>query len=418
MLAYRDNGRLESGHRLKADLQRAVERVACDNTGDCALEALLRAGELEGALADAQHPSENSVARVTDAMAACVLLGRDNDRHAQDAAPLDALEVPRRVRADAPEGYAYSALDPRAYDGLIDQLGPIDSNVFVIGVRSIGTSLGAIVSEGLRARVFGADEHSWPASWTQLERIKALSEDGRALDKFEGLPPYCDAAIARAWALEQAGFGPALQRARRGFVRFSWVAGRAAQSGDLDPAVLAELARYCAFRLRTFGVASADPAPIAEMLRVNIEETFGVDVGDQIPIAIEAPIIPDARMQPHEWCFSRQGRLIKFDGHGHGDGQLLPGPTDVCWDLAGAIVEWDMDDDQRDALVSRFERLAGIRVRSRLDSYLVAYAALRIGEMSLALPGARDGEATRIAFERARYGRRLERLLQARGLLC
>jgi hypothetical protein len=37
--------------------------------------------------------------------------------------------------------------------------------------------------------------------------------------------------------------------------------------------------------------------------------------------------------------------------------------------------------------------------------------------MSLALASAQYGEIERIAFERARYGRRLERLLQARGLL-
>jgi hypothetical protein len=540
MLAYRDHGRAESGSQFKAELLRALARVDSDSSGERALEALLRAGELECALADARDPSASRVARVTDAMAAHVLAGHASDRHPRDSLRIEALSVPSRLRASVPEGYAYYALDPAAYADLVDQLGPLHSRVLVIGVRSIGTSLGAIVCEALlargalasrisvrpeghpwartlrwsaqeralverardaeaqfivvdegpglsgstflsvadalselgiassrialfcshapdparltaedaatrwaryrsyaarglhsaapqdrdlsagawRKRVFGADPLRWPASWIQLERIKWLSEDGRSLDKFEGLPPYCEAPSARASALEQAGYGPALQCCRRGFLRFEWIEGRAARSGDLDRSVIAELARYCAFRSRSFAVADADPAPIIRMLRANIQEAFGLDVGEQIPIAIETPIIPDARMQPHEWCFSSGGRLIKFDGHAHGDGHLLPGPTDVCWDLAGAIIEWEMDPSHRDALVAEFERAAGARVRSRLDGFLVAYAALRVAEMSLALLGAAAPEALRLSRARARYARQLERLLQTRGLLC
>jgi hypothetical protein len=76
-----------------------------------------------------------------------------------------------------------------------------------------------------------------------------------------------------------------------------------------------------------------------------------------------------------------------------------------------------MDQAQQDTFVCQFERLAGARAHSRLTGFLVAYAALRVGEMSLALASAQYAEIERIAFERARYGRRLERLLQARGLL-
>jgi hypothetical protein len=538
MLAYRDSSRSLSADSLRVELLRVLGRVDCDNSGDSTLEALLRAGELECALADAGHPSTARIARVTDAMAARLLSGPGPDLRGETS--LESLALPDRLQAKTPEGFAYYALDPFAYAQLVEQLGALDASVpmAVIGVRSIGTSLGAIVSESLHARgimaarssvrptghpwartmqwtrperifverardagaqfivvdegpglsgstflavaeaiealgvsrgrialfcshqphtprlkardaqqrwarfrcyapeacaspqaehdlsagawrrhVYGPDQRAWPASWTQLERVKRLSEDGHCVDKFEGLPPYCEAALARAWTLEQAGFGPALLRTRRGFARFEWVDGQAARSGDLDASVIAELARYCAFRLRTFGVSSADPEPIADMLRTNVQETFGVDVGDRIPLAIVAPVIPDARMQPHEWCFSQRGRLMKFDGHGHGDGHLLPGPTDVCWDLAGAVVEWDMDRHQQDALVTRFEQLTGARVRSRLTSYLVAYAALRIGEMSLALLSAQCEEIERIAHERARYGRRLEGLLQGCKLL-
>ncbi|HEY2733280.1 MAG TPA: hypothetical protein VGI70_04810, partial [Polyangiales bacterium] len=267
-----------------------------------------------------------------------------------------------------------------------------------------------------RSYVYGSDQRAWPASWTQLERVKRLSADRDHLDKFEGFPPYCDAALRRAFAIEQAGFGPTLHRIRRGFARFAWIEGRPLAACDLNEAILTELARYCAFRSRTFPAADGDPAALEAMLRVNVEETFGVDIGDRIPLAIETPVVPDARMQPHEWR-ARAGRMIKFDGHGHGDGHLLPGPTDVCWDLAGAIVEWNMDAHAQDALVSLYERLSGERVRSRIDSFVAAYAACRIGEMSLARMSADELERTRIERQRALYGRRLERVLQALGLL-
>ncbi|HEX4355281.1 MAG TPA: hypothetical protein VHZ95_20260 [Polyangiales bacterium] len=534
MLAYRDAVRFESGEQLRCELLRAIDRVDHDTHGDCALEALLRAGELECALADAAHPSASEVAHLTDALAARVI----GARHLAEvrAASLAGLDLPDRLRVKTPEGFAYYALDPLSYARAIEQLGLIHARVAVIGVRSIGTSLGAIVSEALcardvlagrisvrpsghpwarslrldpherafiesyaaadalflivdegpglsgstflsvaealedvgvarerivflcshsvdperlvaenaalrwtryrsyapiesaadsgndlsagawRSRLYGSDQRDWPASWTQLERVKRLSADGRHLDKFEGLPPYCDAAIARAFALEQAGFGPTLHRMRRGFARFAWLDGRPLSARDLNPTILTELARYCAFRTRTFPATGATPAPLEEMLRVNTEETFGIDIGDRIPLAIETPVVPDARMQPHEWSASA-GRMIKFDGHGHGDGHLLPGPTDVCWDLAGAVVEWNMDSHQEDMLVELYERLTGARVRSRLDGFIAAYAAVRIGEMSLARMSADELERMRIEQQRALYGCRLERQLQARGLL-
>ncbi len=48
-----------------------------------------------------------------------------------------------------------------------------------------------------RARVFG-DERNWPASWTQMEKLKFLSNDGQRLLKFEGFGRFGKEVHSRA----------------------------------------------------------------------------------------------------------------------------------------------------------------------------------------------------------------------------
>jgi hypothetical protein len=111
------------------------------------------------------------------------------------------------------------------------------------------------------------------------------------------------------------------------------------------------------------------------------------------------------------------GRYYKVDGHGDGDGHLLPGPCDACWDLAGAIVEWRMSESQSEAFVSAYERETRDLVHRRLPNYLVAYCALRVGELSLAALSAGADEAPRIERARTEYRNAVGYLLRKRGVL-
>jgi thiamine kinase-like enzyme len=88
-------------------------------------------------------------------------------------------------------------------------------------------------------------------------------------------------------------------------------------------------------------------------------------------------------MHPHEWIES-DGRLIKLDANSHGDDHFFPGPCDIAWDVAGAIVEWDMDSEAREYFVNEYIRESGDRVQSRLNSYLLAYATFRMGWSKMA----------------------------------
>jgi hypothetical protein len=542
MLVYRDTKRERAVSELKTDLLDMFGRADRGASDELALEALLRAGELECGLADLTTPHELNTrvaSRLTDALAKQCLAGVAENPPVASVRPLLAsMRLPERVRVGTPEGYAYYRLDPRTYAACASsmELGAVPCAV--IGIRSIGTSLSAIVSAALRQRgveasrvtvrpsghpwsrqlsldprlyhwvrlwlgraaqylivdegpglsgstfvavaraleaagvpasritficshmpspaaftsetarrtwdryrtlaaapspidaardlsagawrrwVFGADQRRWPASWTQLERVKQLTEDERWLEKFEGFQPYCQAAFERARTLAESGVAPEARAAEDGFVRYAWLSGRPAERIDLERGGLDVLTRYCALRAQTFACTGADCEQLQRMVEVNVREALGVDLDQRFTLELESPVVPDARMQPHKWVSTAEGRYYKVDGHGDGDGHLLPGPCDACWDLAGAIVEWRMSESQSEAFVSAYERETRDLVHRRLPNYLVAYCALRVGELSLAALSAGADEAPRIDRARTEYRSALGYLLRKRGVMA
>jgi len=541
MLVYRDTARMESAAHLVRALLRAVKLTVVDVSGASGVEALLRASALECTLTDlgdAYAPEARRVGVLVEALATHALAPRDAARSVAVAADqLATLTLPPCLRVTTPEGYAFYALEPRDYGRTVAGLELPEAELGVIGIRSIGTSLSAIVQAALRQRertaerisvrptghpwarelsfsraeqawvrerhargagflvvdegpglsgstflavaealeragvapsrirllcshqpsvenltapdaalrwrryasfvpppapaadgsedlsagawrrlVFGSGSSRWPACWTQLERIKRRSADGCWLDKFEGFSPYHQPALARAQRLAAAGFAPAPIELANGFVRSRWLVGRPGTQADLEPGVLERLAEYCAFRVGAFAAPNAAASALREMLEVNVRECFGVELQGRVPLEVHTPMVPDARMQPHKWSRSPTGAWRKLDGHGDGDGHLLPGPTDVCWDVAGAIIEWGMNEAQQHAFLRSFERRTGEHVAPRLPSYSIAYSALRVGALSLARLGANPEEAARLERERARHVGALARMLEQQGV--
>ncbi|MGZ4845604.1 MAG: hypothetical protein ACXVJ1_12730, partial [Candidatus Angelobacter sp.] len=86
----------------------------------------------------------------------------------------------------------------------------------------------------------------------------------------------------------------------------------------------------------------------------------------------------DGRMQPHEWLLSKEGSLLKTDSGSHGDDHFFPGPTDIAWDLAGAIVEWQMNEEQTTEFLDRYRRASGDDASVRIDGFIKAYAVFRL----------------------------------------
>jgi hypothetical protein len=113
-------------------------------------------------------------------------------------------------------------------------------------------------------------------------------------------------------------------------------------------------------------------------------------------------------MLPHEWLRTAHG-LIKVDALDHHADDFVPGCRDAAWDLAGAIVEFDLDDAARAEIVARYaERSCDRTIGGRLEFYTLAYLAWRIGYVTLAaetLGDSADGVRFRRAAERYRRSR-------------
>ncbi|HKC72442.1 MAG TPA: hypothetical protein VKB60_12500, partial [Terriglobales bacterium] len=173
---------------------------------------------------------------------------------------------------------------------------------------------------------------------------------------------------------------------------------------DLCPALLDRLAEYCAFRASTFLESSANTEEICAMAAWNLHEEFGAPYQPRsVNLEIVRPVVADGRMQPHEWLLTQHG-ILKADGASHGDDHFFPGPADIAWDLAGAIVEWDLGSEAADYFLRRYAKLTGDRPQRRLPAWLQAYTAFRLGYCRMAAESlAGSAEEERLLRDYRRY---------------
>jgi hypothetical protein len=121
------------------------------------------------------------------------------------------------------------------------------------------------------------------------------------------------------------------------------------------------------------------------MLDFNVQQEFGQELRlDPALLGTTLPVLVDGRMQPFEWVASTQGELLKTDAISHGDNHFFPGPCDISWDLAGAIVEWDLPSEASEFLLRRFKQLSGMDVTLSLAAYMLAYCVFRLGFCKMA----------------------------------
>ena len=121
------------------------------------------------------------------------------------------------------------------------------------------------------------------------------------------------------------------------------------------------------------------------MLRWNWQLEFGEELGDaESRLRIGRVVVCDGRMMPHEWLRTDGGELLKLDAGIHGDNHFFPGPCDIAWDVAGAIVEWELQGEARERFVGEYEARSGDAVTERLAPYLLAYTIFRMGWSKMA----------------------------------
>jgi hypothetical protein len=262
------------------------------------------------------------------------------------------------------------------------------------------------------------DRSDWPAAWPAMERPKALATNGQVLRKWEGLGRHGDRVHDRAARLGDARWSPRPLSApdARGFLRYEFLPGRPLGMNDRSPAIAANLGRYVATRGRLFPAepsAGAQEA-FAAMVQANVAFELGREVA--LPATPwQRPAIVDGRLMPHEWLAATNGRLVKTDAATHGDDQFFPGPTDVAWDLAGAIVEWELDASLRTPLLAAYAATAGEDAADRVPAFLIAYAAFRARYALMAAHACAPDDAERWRRLQLRYRGALVRALEESG---
>jgi hypothetical protein len=252
-----------------------------------------------------------------------------------------------------------------------------------------------------RSHVYGPSrrDRDWPASVTHTERRKLLVGGGRLL-KFEGLGRTGRAATGRGAFLAGASLSPAAHDDGDGWASYAWH-GTPLARRDLDAGVIDHLATYCAKRSALCPCSS----PVADLEAMTAKNlAAGLSRVDPPALPIERLFVADGRMAPHEWLRAADGSLTKVDAISHGDDHFFPGPTDVAWDLAGAIVEWELDGAASERLLATYRRASSDDARSRIAAWTLAYASFRLAFTQHGMAASRDaGERGRLAREAARY---------------
>ena len=262
-------------------------------------------------------------------------------------------------------------------------------------------------------KYFLDQEHNWPESWTQTERLKFLSPDRQMFFKFEGMGPIGSEVRERAFALAAAGFSPPVKDAGDGFLSYHVIDGTHLQRQAVNPSVLEQIAHYCAFRVSEFRCASSNDSELRSMVHFNVQQEFGHEPKLQPEqLSTIDSVLVDGRMQPYEWIMSRSGELFKTDAISHGDNHFFPGPCDIAWDLAGTAVEWNLNREAIEFLLGQFGKFSGIDLSQRIQDYMLAYCVFRLGFCKMATSATSDSEEeARLNLSYMRYRGRAERLL-------
>jgi hypothetical protein len=236
------------------------------------------------------------------------------------------------------------------------------------------------ISAGKWRSIFYGDASEYPAVQPQHEARKFLCSygEGTALKKFAGLGLYGEAKLRRARLLSENGFCPRVLSLENGYLLTEFVPGQPLTPGGADRELLERIAHYLAFRCERFPAGSTTPV---DDLAAMIEFNTGIRVAP--PACSGRSCLVDGRMLPHEWLATPTGYL-KTDALDHGDNHFYPGPTDIAWDIAGAISEFQLQEDEREFLIDCYvTRSADRNIRERLPFFTAAYLAFRTGYAAL-----------------------------------
>lgn len=234
--------------------------------------------------------------------------------------------------------------------------------------------------------------------YTPFEPTKYLCtlKDGRrVLWKYAGLAMTRRGMMTEAEKMVMDSLGDLVPRclgSRYGFCAQEWIEGKQLRQCDATPHLLGHVGHYIA---RAAGdllspvERRAAVDRLREMLEVNTRELFDEAMADRVRTWTNAlgdelytptRTYGDGRLSPHEWILTPDARIVKTDCAGHDTDHTVVGRQSVAWDIAGALIEWNLDEGGASHLLNAVYS-AGIEpIPPRiLNFYRAAYAAFRAG---------------------------------------
>jgi hypothetical protein len=284
------------------------------------------------------------------------------------------------------------------------------------------------ISAGAWRQLRYANEDEWPAIVPAWERRKFLvtARGEQYLVKFAGLGRIGEEKLAIARALHLEGLAPNPVDLVHGLLVEEWLDDAAPLADGEKP--LGEIVRYIGTRARMLPAAIGSGATVEELLtmtRRNISLELGDDFARELDRwragELERRIVSvrtDNRLDRHEWRRTPAGALLKTDALDHHQAHDLIGCQDLGWDVAGATVEFDLDQSEAEQFVAATEEWAYRAIdRELLEFYRTAYLAFRLGQMRLGASMVDDGgEQRRLTRRGDRYAAELQQLLESTKL--
>ncbi|TPM96917.1 hypothetical protein FJ977_18525 [Mesorhizobium sp. B2-1-3A] len=265
----------------------------------------------------------------------------------------------------------------------------------------------------------------WPPIFAGFERRKFLASAGagRWLVKFAGLGESGVQKLRTGRLLHESGFGPPVAGLCHGFLVECWVEANRLHGADVSrERFIAWLGRYLGWRgvhLRTSATGAA-PDALASMAVQNCGEALGVTKAAELRHWFDARPLRqslrrvqiDGRLHPWEFLYCPDGRLLKTDALDHCRSHDLIGSQGIEWDIAGAVVEYDLSDAELLHLTVCAEAAMNRAVDRELLSYMLpCYLAFQLGLWTMA-DQAETGESDRLRPLIERYQSRLSRFLE------
>jgi hypothetical protein len=270
------------------------------------------------------------------------------------------------------------------------------------------------LSAGMWRSRFIPETSDYPPVHPHHEKRKYLLVDNSEavknswIAKFVGLGKYGASNVSRAQKLAGMGFTPSIDRFSNGFAVMPFVEGKALKASDLNESLIDFVKKYLLFIKSSMGAPlQVSYDQMLEMIYTNVKEGLGEQwcrCLEKLPphassLYEEAAVAIDGHMMPHDFLKTGTG-FVKVDHIEHHSDQFFHGVQNICWDIAGFIMEFDLDRRKRDHFLESFASIDSFLFQ-RLQFFNLAYLAFRLGYVTLAADSLK-GEPDAERFEKLR----------------